>query len=34
MIENREQGVLKIKFSNDIEHNVTNPKAKRICGTE
>ena len=34
MIENRKQGVLKIKFSNDIEHNVTNPKAKRICGTE
>ena len=34
MIEKGEKGVLMMKFSNDIEQNVTNPKAKRICGTE
>ena len=34
MIEDRDQGVIKIKFSNDVEHDVTNPKAKRISGTK
>ncbi len=33
-IGDRDQGVIKIKFSNDVEHDVTNPNAKRICGTK
>ncbi len=34
VIEDRDQGVMKIKFSNDVEHDVTNPKAKRISGAK